>query len=128
MAIISVVYILLCLASPIVVISLIVFIIAKRNNAKGEKHTSFDVVIKSIYVYLCLCIFLCMSITSIICAVNTGLNYFLPEVNIDEETSDVVYVQNDKNEDCVNMITSIGALAISLPMFIYHIKLSKEER
>lgn len=125
MAIISVVYILLCLASPIVVISLIVFIIAKRNNAKGEKHTSFDVVIKSIYVYLCLGIFLCMSIVSAIYAVNTSLDYFLPEVNIDEETSDVVYVQN---EDCVNMITSIGTLAISIPMFVYHIKLSKEER
>ena len=127
MAIISVVYILLCLASPIVVISLIVFIIAKRNN-KGKNDTSFKNVIKSIYVYLCLCIFLCMSITSIICAVNTGLNYFLPEINMDKELSETLYIQNSKNEDCVNMITSIGALAISLPMFIYHIKLSKEER
>ncbi len=127
MAIISVVYILLCLASPIVVISLIVFIIVKKNN-KGKNDTSFKNVIKSIYVYLCLCIFLCMSITSIICAVNTGLNYFLPEINMDKELSETLYIQNSKNEDCVNMITSIGALAISLPMFIYHIKLSKEER
>ena len=69
-----------------------------------------------------------MSITSIICVVNTGLNYFLPEINIDKELSETLYIQNSKNEDCVNMITSIGALAISLPMFIYHIKLSKEER
>ena len=127
MAILSIVYILLCLVSPLIVVSLIIFIIVKKNN-KGKNDTSFKNVIKSIYVYLCLCIFLCMSITSIICVVNTGLNYFLPEINIDKELSEKLYIQNSKNEDCVNMITSIGALAISLPMFIYHIKLSKEER
>lgn len=127
MAILSIVYILLCLVSPLIVVSLIIFIIVKKNN-KGKNDTSFKNVIKSIYVYLCLCIFLCMSITSIICVVNTGLNYFLPEINIDKELSETLYIQNSKNEDCVNMITSIGALAISLPMFIYHIKLSKEER
>lgn len=127
MAILSIVYILLCLVSPLIVVSLIIFIIVKKNN-KGKNDTSFKNVIKSIYVYLCLCIFLCMSITSIICAVNTGLNYFLPEINMDKELSETLYIQNSKNEDCVNMITSIGALAISLPMFIYHIKLSKEER
>lgn len=127
MAILSIVYILLCLVSPLIVVSLVIFIIVKKNN-KGKNDTSFKNVIKSIYVYLCLCIFLCMSITSIICVVNTGLNYFLPEINIDKELSETLYIQNSKNEDCVNMITSIGALAISLPMFIYHIKLSKEER
>lgn len=127
MAILSIVYILLCLVSPLIVVSLIIFIIVKKNN-KGKNDTSFKNVIKSIYVYLCLCIFLCMSITSIICAVNTGLNYFLPEINMDKELRETLYIQNSKNEDCVNMITSIGALAISLPMFIYHIKLSKEER
>lgn len=127
MAILSIVYILLCLVSPLIVVSLIIFIIVKKNN-KGKNDTSFKNLIKSIYVYLCLCIFLCMSITSIICVVNTGLNYFLPEINIDKELSETLYIQNSKNEDCVNMITSIGALAISLPMFIYHIKLSKEER
>lgn len=128
MGILSVISFLLCLATPLILVLLIVIAIVKKNSSKGEKSASFGVVINSIYVYLCLCIFLCLSIVSAISLINTSLDYFLPEESIDTQLESEMYIKNKKNRNCVDMITSVGTLAISLPMFAYHIKLSKEEK
>lgn len=107
----------------ILVISLIVAFVKKSKDSEKSDEI-FEKNIRTIYVYIVAIIFLFIVAFSVIGAANSTINYFLPEntayyVNSEDQEIDI------KNTYIVNLITAIGAFAISMPLFLYHIKLAK---
>ena len=81
MAIFSILYIILCLVSPIVLVILIILLVSRKHQNNGSKD-NFEKIIRSVYTYTLVLIFLCASIVSFIYSVNTTAEYLLPEEKI----------------------------------------------
>ena len=124
----GIILVLIGLASIAIPVLIIVAIVNATNKKKeGEKSDSFPKIIRTVYLYIMLIIFLCVIIGSVLGSVEFALDLFLPE----EEFGKYVEDLNDKNELVVSLFTSIAAFVVALPMFIYHnslIKKIKEEK
>lgn len=134
MAIFSIIFVILAVIIPIGIIALIVHLIGKKNSNNGEKKDNFEKVIRTIYTYILVLAFLIASVASFISAVDTMADYLLPEEEYNSYNEDNDYrrvalnKQNDRNEMVVNMITNFATVVICVPMFVYHMNLTKKDK
>ncbi len=131
MAIIGIVSVILAIVIPICIIALVVHLISKRNSNNGEKKDNFEKIIRTIYTYILVLSFLIASIASFISAVDSLADYLLPEEvesYYDEDydyREKVLDERNDKHQMIVDMITNTATFVICVPMFVYHMNLTK---
>ena len=91
-------------------------------------------IIRTIYTYILVLAFLIASVASFISAVDTMADYLLPEEEYNSYNEDNDYrrvalnKQNDRNEMVVNMITNFATVVICVPMFVYHMNLTKKDK
>ena len=132
---------------PIVIISIIVVAIVRKNK-DGDISENFEKIIRTIYVYLLLIAFLFMIVGSVIFAVNSAVNYYIPESKItaiandttvkdiaiypDVQSKEIAKLQkerelkSEKNQSIIDLASALAMFAIALPMFVYHSKLAKK--
>ncbi|MDD2627706.1 MAG: hypothetical protein PHR25_01360 [Clostridia bacterium] len=141
MAIIGIFGVILLIAIPIVIVVGIVMAIVKKGKSETDSE-DFEKIVRTLYTYLLVIGFLGGIITGVVSAVNTGVDYFLPEekeIIEPAKYNEYDYKHNEilneelnnerrKNENVVNMYTSFATVAICTPMFIYHLKLTKKDR
>lgn len=121
---------------PSAVIALIVT--AAINKEKGNDASKFANGVKTVYTYIIVIATLIMIISGTIVAVNSLLDYFLPESEMEydctdyysykycEMTTKELRVQNEKNEGITEFASSITLIIISVPLFIMNSKEAKK--
>ena len=136
MAIFGVIFIILALIIPIGIVALVIHLISKKSaNNNGEKKDNFEKIIRTIYTYILVLGFLIATVASFISAIDLLADYLLPEEReityFDEDydyRDQALDERNDRNEMIVDMVTNFAIFAISLPMFVYHMNLTKKEK
>ena len=108
---------------PIAIVVLIVSAIVKKNK---EDKSNFEETIRNIYVYIILIVTLFAIITGVIAAFRIGLDVVLPEKSVYE--SSYSSEQMEKNEDIIELATTISLVVTVIPVFSYHNKLAKKNR
>ena len=125
--------ILMVLLFPLVFIAVITAIITavvKRavTTNEAEEQANFTKTIRSIYVYLILICLLCAIIGGAILFFNSTINYLLPEENgytshMDRHN----YTERERNTAIVGMFTASAILVSTVPLFIYHNRIARNE-
>lgn len=109
-----------CIA-PIAVLVLIISAFMKRNK---EDKGNFEETIRGIYVYIILIVALITIISGVITSFRIGLDIVLPEKSQSSYRSE----EQDKNENIIELATTISLVVTATPIFIYHNKLAKKSR
>lgn len=136
MAIFGIIFIILALIIPIAIIALVIHLISKKNaNNNVEKKDNFEKIIRTIYTYILVLGFLIATVASFISAIDLLADYLLPEEKeltyYDEDYDyrrQALNERNDKHQMIVEMVTNFAIFAISTPMFVYHINLTKKDK
>lgn len=115
--------ILICVV-PVAIVILIIQAISKRN--KDEKQC-FDETIRNVYIYLILIITLVAIITGVITAFRVGLDVVLPEKSTTSYTT-YNYSERERNNNIVELCTTLSIVITSIPIFVYHNKLAKKDK
>ena len=106
---------------PIAVLVLIISAFMKRNK---EEKSNFEETIRGIYVYIILIVSLITIISGVITAFRIGLDIALPEKSQSAYSSE----EQDRNENIIELATTISLVVIATPIFIYHNNLAKKSR
>lgn len=114
---------LICIV-PVAIVILIIQAISKRN--KDDKH-GFDETIRNVYIYLILIITLVAIITGVITAFRVGLDVLLPEKSTTSYTT-YNYSERERNNNIVELCTTLSIVITSIPIFVYHNKLAKKDK
>lgn len=114
---------LICIV-PVAIVILIIQAISKRN--KDDKH-GFDETIRNVYIYLILIITLVAIITGVITAFRVGLDVALPEKSTTSYTT-YNYSERERNNNIVELCTTLSIVITSIPIFVYHNKLAKKDK
>lgn len=109
-----------CIA-PIAVLVLIISAFMKRNK---EEKSNFEETIRGIYVYIILIVSLITIISGVITAFRIGLDIALPEKSQSAYSSE----EQDRNENIIELATTISLVVTATPIFIYHNNLAKKSR
>ena len=111
-----------CLA-PIAILVLIISAVVKRNK---EDKGNFEETIRNIYVYIILIITLVAIISGVSATFRIGLDIVLP----DKSTYQSSYSneQIKRNENIIELCTTLSLVVAVTPIFIYHNKLAKKSR
>lgn len=114
---------LIILMVPIAVVILIISAFIRKNK---EDKIKFEDIVRNIYIYIILIITLVAIISGVIAAFRVGLDIALPE----KYTTTTSYnsLERERNENIVELFTTISIVLTSVPIFIYHNKLAKESR
>lgn len=136
MAIFSIIIIILALIIPIGIVALVIHLVSKKNvNSNGEKKDNFEKIIRTIYTYILVLGFLIATVASFISAIDLLADYLLPEekeITYYDEDYDyrrhALEQRNDRNQMIVDMVTNFAIFGISLPMFVYHMNLTKKDK
>lgn len=104
-------------AVPIAIAILIVVAISKGNKKNPEDTETFSDIIRTMYIYLIMILFLCIVIASTIAVFNSLLEVLLP-------TSTDTYT---KNTNAVDLITNLTLFFVSVPVFTYYSSLARKE-
>ncbi len=75
---------------PILVVTIIVVAIVRKNK-EGDLSENFEKIVRTIYVYILLIGFLFMVVGSVVFAVQSAVNYYIPNSQISEITKSSVY-------------------------------------
>ena len=114
---------------PIAVIIFLVQIFSKRGKEETvEDIIDFERKTRSVYVYFLLICLLISMIGGGIFLFSSAVDLFLPEEpypTYDGKIRD--RNERDKNQAIVNMSTSIAILAASIPLFLHHSNIAKNE-
>jgi hypothetical protein len=114
----------LAVTLPIAIIILLVSALI-RGVRKDKSEESFNNVIRTMYVYIVMIIFLIMIVGSIIAIFDSTLDVLLPEV---VDNSYDPYASTRTMNRAIASLTSNAALfCISVPMFIYYSRLARKE-
>lgn len=114
---------LLVCAAPIIVITLIITAIVKRNK---EDKNNFDETVRNIYVYIILIITLIAITVGTIAVIRIGLDVILPEKSLYESS-----YSNDRmemNENIIELCTTAALVVSVIPIFVYHNGLVQKSR
>lgn len=122
----GVVIVLMGLISCIIPIAVVVLIISAIVKKSKEDKSNFEEVIRNIYIYIILIITLVAIITGVIATFRIGLDVVLPEKSTYE--SSYSSQERIKNENIVELFTTIALVVSVTPVFIYHNKLAKKSR
>jgi len=106
---------------PIGIISLIISAVVKKNK---ESKVSFEDSIRSIYVYIILIITLISIIAGVIATLRIGLDVLLPEESLYQNSYSSE--QQEKNENIIELFTTLSLVISVTPVFMYHNKLAKK--
>ena len=109
-----------CIA-PIAVLVLIISAFMKRNK---EEKSNFEETIRGIYVYIILIVSLITIISGVITTFRIGLDIALPEKSQSAYSSE----EQDRNENIIELATTISLVVTATPIFIYHNNLAKKSR
>lgn len=112
---------------PIALISMIITAASKKNK---DDISNVEHSIRNIYLYTILIVLILLLIIGSIYAVRVGLDVLLPkkQYNSNSYYSLDSYDKISKNENIVNLFTSISLVLVSIPLFIKHSKLAKETK
>lgn len=108
---------------PIAILVLIISAVIKRN--KDDKG-NFEETIRNIYVYIILIVALVAIITGVIATFRIGLDIVLPEKS--EYQSSYNSEQMEKNENIIELATTLSVVVAVTPIFIYHNRLAKKNK
>ena len=111
-----------CIA-PIAILVLIISAIVKKNK---EDKNNFESTVRNIYVYIILIITLIAIIIGVIATFRIGLDLALPEKSTYQ--SSYTTEERERNENIIELVTTIALLVTVTPIFKYHNKLAKQER
>ena len=114
---------LIACVAPIAILVLIISAIVKRNK---EDKGNFEETIRSIYVYIILIITLVAIISGVIATFRIGLDVVLPEKSTYQ--SSYSSEQRERNENIIELFTTIALVVSVTPVFIYHNKLANKSR
>lgn len=106
---------------PIAVLVLIISAFMKRNK---EEKSNFEETIRGIYVYIILIVSLITIISGVITTFRIGLDIALPEKSQSAYSSE----EQDRNENIIELATTISLVVTATPIFIYHNNLAKKSR
>lgn len=112
----------LCIA-PIAILVLIISAIVKRNK---EDKGNFEESIRNIYIYMVLIITLVAIIAGVIATFRIGLDVLLPEKSTYQ--SSYSSEMQERNENIIELFTTISLVVSATPIFIYHNKIVKKSR
>lgn len=108
---------------PIGILVLIISAVIKKNK---ESKGNFENSIRNIYVYIILIISLIAIITGVISTLRIGLDVILPEKSLYKNSYN--NEQIEKNENIIELFTTLSLVISVTPVFIYHNKLAKNSR
>ena len=114
---------LIACAIPIAIVVLVISAIIRRNK---EDKNNFDEIIRNIYMYIIIILTLVAIITGVIATFKIGLDIILPE----KPTYQSSYNNEElvKNENIIELFTTLSLVISTIPVFIYHNKLAKKSR
>ena len=105
---------------PIAILVLIISAIVKRNK---EDKGNFEESIRNVYVYIILIVTLVAIIAGVIATFRIGLDVVLPEKTINQ--SSYSSEERERNENIIELFTTISLVVSVTPIFIYHNKYFK---
>lgn len=108
---------------PIAILVLIISAIVKRNK---EDKGNFEESIRNVYVYIILIVTLVAIIAGVIATFRIGLDVVLPEKTINQ--SSYSSEERERNENIIELFTTISLVVSVTPIFIYHNKIAKKSR
>lgn len=108
---------------PIAVIIFIVSAIVRSVRKDNTSEESFQNIIRTMYIYLVMIIFLLLFVGSTISLFDSCLELLLPETSQSVYNSSVTAT----NRTIAEVTTNIAILCISIPMFLYYSALAKKE-
>ena len=108
---------------PIAILVLIISAIVKRNK---EDKGNFEESIRNVYVYIILIVTLVAIIAGVIATFRIGLDIVLPEKTINQ--SSYSSEERERNENIIELFTTISLVVSVTPIFIYHNKIAKKSR
>jgi heme/copper-type cytochrome/quinol oxidase subunit 2 len=100
-----------------VVLVLVVVSISKRHSDKNE---NFSGNIRLIYMFAVTIISLFLSIGGAIFAWNNAVKLILPEPSIHQTLNQELERHNQRNRAMRGLFTSLAAVAVGVPVFVYH--------
>ena len=105
------------------ILVLIISAIVKRNK---EDKGNFEESIRNVYVYIILIVTLVAIIAGVIATFRIGLDVVLPEKTINQ--SSYSSEARERNENIIELFTTISLVVSVTPIFIYHNKIAKKSR
>ncbi|MDD2376000.1 MAG: hypothetical protein PHD15_01920 [Clostridia bacterium] len=109
---------------PIAVIAFLVIAIS-RGVKKDGFDESFQDVIRTVYVYVIMIVFLIMFFAATVSLFNSCLEILLPDTT--QKVYDSNITNTTTNRTIAEITTNITMLCISIPMFIYFSGIAKKE-
>lgn len=108
---------------PIAILILIISAVVKRNK---EDKGHFEETIRNVYIYIILIVTLVAIIVGVIGTFRIGLDVVLPEKTTYENSYNSE--QREKNENIIELVTTLSLVISVTPIFIYHNKLAKKSK
>lgn len=125
MAILTILILLVICIIPVAIAAVIISAINKKNKPNSG---NFETSIRNIYSYIVLIITLFAIVIGTIITFRIGLDILLPEESTNNYTSSYNNDKIDRNENIVEVLTTMSLVITCIPIFIYHNKLTKELR
>lgn len=108
---------------PIAILVLIISAVVKKSK---DSKNNFEDSIRNMYIYIILIITLIAIIMGVIATLRVGLDVILPEESLYQ--SSYSSEQKEKNENIIELLTTLSLVISVTPVFIYHNKLAKKSR
>lgn len=113
---------------PVIGIIFLVHLFSRRSkDEKEEPISDYEKKIRSVYVYFLLICLLCTIIVSGIIVFNLMLNEILPQETYSSYENSQSYRVYESNQTMVNICTALATLGCTIPLFIYHSNIAKNE-
>ena len=120
----AIVVLLIGLLACIIPVGIIILIISAVVKKGKDSKGNFDDSIRSIYTYIILIVTLIAIIVGIIATFRIGLDVLLPEETVYQ--SSYSNEQRQKNENIVELFTTLSLVISVTPIFKYHNNLAKK--
>ena len=108
---------------PIAILVLIISAVVKKSK---DSKNNFEDSIRNMYIYIILIITLIAIIMGVIATLRVGLDVILPEESLYQNSYSSE--QKEKNENIIELFTTLSLVISVTPVFIYHNKLAKKSR
>lgn len=112
--------------SIVVPIAFVVMIFLSASKKNREDISRAEHALRNVYLYTLLIILLFTIIFCSIYALRLGLDIIFPE----ESTNSYSFyksAEQKRNENLINLFTQISMVAVAVPLFIKHTKISKNK-
>lgn len=123
MVVLGLLAVLISCIAPIAILVLIISAVVKRNK---EDKGNFEESIRNVYVYIILIVTLVAIIAGVIATFRIGLDVVLPEKTINQ--SSYSSEERERNENIIELFTTISLVVSVTPIFIYHNNIAKKSR